>query len=153
MAGVSEYLERVEEALTLAGVEASASRSTTEGQWNLKRNDIEVWIDLWDAEDQGKVYFQVMSPLTHIPEGENLAAFLRELLDINYQVIEAYLVTFKNGCYVKTIREAEHMTKESIFLSIYRVGYYAEQFQQKLIERYGVTKLLLREEESNGTAS
>lgn len=144
------FISIVEKGIELTGVDPVLARSEAEGQWNLMNGDLEVWIDLWNAEDQGKIYYQVMCPLVYIPK-DNELEFLRELLDINYQTIEAYLVTFKEGVYIKVIREADFILAEEVSLSITRVGYYGDMFSKAFMEKFKAQKLILQHnaEENN----
>jgi len=141
---LEKLISIVESGIQFSGVDPILARSEAEGQWNLMNGDLEVWIDLWNAEDQGKIYFQVMCPLVYIPK-ENEQEFLRELLDINYQTIEAYLVTFKEGVYVKVIREADFLSAEEVSISITRVGYYGDMFLKAFTEKYKAQKLILQQ--------
>jgi hypothetical protein len=146
MEDLQKYYAIVEEGIKQAGVDPELCRSETEGQWNLKRHESEVWIDVWPAENEGgHTYFQVMTPLVEIPQ-ENETAFYRELLDLNYQMVGASLVTYKNGAYVKFTGEVATMTPEQVAVAMQRVGYYGYHFEQGFIKRFNTKKLEHRDD-------
>jgi hypothetical protein len=140
MEDLQKYYQVVEEGIRLAGVDPELCRSQTEGQWNLKRAESDIWIDVWPVEQEGNTYFQVMTPLVSIPE-ENTEAFYRELLDLNYQMVGACFVTFKQGVYVKITREVEHLTPEQVMLCLSRVGHYGQIFEEGFKKKFPVGKL------------
>jgi hypothetical protein len=140
MEDLSKYYIIIEEGIRMAGVDPELCRSNTEGQWNLKRGETELWIDLWYVEQENHTYFQVMTPLVSIPE-ENKETFYRELLDLNYQMIGAHFVTYKDGVYVKITKEAETLTAEELVLILNRVGYYGEVFEDGFKKKFQAKKL------------
>lgn len=140
MEDLKKYYEIVEQGIKLAGVDAELCRSHTEGQWNLKRAESDIWIDVWPVEQEGNTYFQVMTPLVEIPEVDT-EAFYRELLDLNYQMVAACFVTFKNGVYVKITREVETLTAEDVMLCLSRVGHYGQIFEEGFKKKFQTKKL------------
>jgi hypothetical protein len=137
---ISKYYEVVEKGIEMAGVDPELCRSNTDGQWNLKRGQTELWIDLWYVEQENHTYFQVMTPLVAIPE-ENKEVFYRELLDLNYQMIGSHFVTYKDGVYVKITKEAETLSPEELVLILNRIGYYGEVFEDGFIKKFNTRKL------------
>jgi hypothetical protein len=140
MEDLNKYYLIVEEGIRLAGVDPELCRSNQEGQWNLKRGETELWVDLWYVEEENHTYFQVMTPLVSIPE-ENKEAFYRELLDLNYQMIGSHFVTYKDGVYIKITKEAETLTSDELVLILNRIGYYGEVFEEGFIKKFGTHKL------------
>jgi hypothetical protein len=137
-----EFSERVEEALKMAGIDPILCRSEAEGQWNLKKDDLEVWIDLLPIEQNDRTYLQIMSPIALVP-ADNTLAFLSELLEINYQIIDASFWVFEGGAYLKIMREIDTLRADDVLLAINRVGYYASVVEKDLTEKYKVERILL----------
>ncbi len=137
-----EFSERVEEALKMAGIDPILCRSEAEGQWNLKKDDLEVWIDLLPIEQNDRTYLQIMSPIALVP-ADNTLAFLSELLEINYQIIDASFCVFEGGAYLKIMREIDTLRADDVLLAINRVGYYASVVEKDLTEKYKVERILL----------
>ena len=138
-----EFSARVEEALKMAGIDPVLSRSEAEGQWNLKKDDLEVWIDLLPIEQNDRTYLQIMSPIALVPT-DNPFPFMAELLEINYQIIDASFCVFEGGAYLKIMREIENLDAEDVLLAINRVGYYASVMEKELTEKYKVDKIQLQ---------
>jgi hypothetical protein len=140
MEDLNKYYIIVEEGIRQAGVDPELCRSNSEGQWNLKRGNTELWVDLWYVEEENHTYFQVMTPLVSLPD-ENKEVFYRELLDLNYQMISACFVTYKDGVYIKITKEAETLSPEELVLCLSRVGYYGEVFEEGFIRKFQAKKL------------
>ncbi|MDQ3072422.1 MAG: YbjN domain-containing protein [Bacteroidota bacterium] len=136
----ANYYSLVEEGITKIGVDAALCRSDEEGQWNLRTNTLELWVDLWYVEQENRVYFQVMTPMFSIPD-EKTEQFYREILDINYQLINAAFVTYQGGIYLKQIMEANFLTSDEVALNLQRIGFYGEKFKEPFLGRYKVKKL------------
>jgi hypothetical protein len=146
MEDLLKYYSIVEEGIRQAGVDPELCRSQTEGQWNLKRHESDVWVDVWPVEQEGRTYFQVMTPLVEIPTEDN-ERFYRELLDLNYQMVGASLVTYKNGAYVKFTGEVDFLTAELMAVVMNRVGYYGQVFEQGFIKKFNTKKLEHRDDD------
>ena len=140
MEDLTKYYAIVEEGIRQAGVDPELCRSNTEGQWNLKRGDTELWVDLWHVPEEAHTYFQAMTPLVTLPE-ENKEGFYREMLDLNYTMIGSHFVTYKDGVYIKITKEAETLNTDEIVFILSRVGYYGALFEGGFIKKFGVRKL------------
>jgi hypothetical protein len=130
----------VEEGIKMTQVKPEQCRSKTEGQWNLKRLNTDIWVDLWHVDEEDKNYFQVMTPLVQLPQ-EGREEFFKELLDLNYQLISGSFVTYKDGVYVKATLDAETITPDIVFMLLNRIGHYGNIFEEGLIKRYNTAKL------------
>jgi len=141
MEDLNKYYEIVEEGIRQSGVDPELCRTEhNEGQWNLKRGETELWVDLWHVEEENHTYFQVMTPVVSIPE-DNKEKFYREMLDLNYQMIGAYFVTYKDGVYIKITKEAETLTPSELVILMNRVGYYGEVFEEGFKRKFEAKKL------------
>lgn len=140
MEDIQKFYDIVEQGFVMAGVKPEQCRSKTEGQWNLKRLHTDLWVDLWHMAEEGKTYFQIMTPLVQIPE-ENKEQFLQELLDLNYQLVAAWFVTYKNGVYIKVTKDADTITPEEVFILLNRIGHYGSIFEEGLMKRFNVSKI------------
>ncbi|EJF52755.1 protein of unknown function (DUF1821) [Saprospira grandis DSM 2844] len=135
------YYETIEAAIAKLGIDPVSSRGKEkEGLWTLTKKDIMVWIDLWEIEREGRPYFQVMSPLFHVPEDEKLRTELfAELLQINDRLYGGVaFTTFKKWIYLKTIREADGLSADEAHNSIMRVGTYAERHGEALANKFNI---------------
>ncbi len=135
MEDLSNYYGVVEECIGRLGVEPAQCRGEKDGQWNLKKGEISVWIDLWHIELEGRAYFQVMTPILQVPE-KNKEALYEELLSLNDSLFGVAFTIYKNWVYLKVIREAMGMDANEAFAMLTRVGNYADDYTNKLQEKY-----------------
>jgi len=142
---LNKYYVLVEQAISMAGIEPALCRTAEEGQWSFGTGNIEIWVDLWYIESEDRTYFQVMSPIGMIP-AEGREDFYRELLDLNYQMIDVNFVSYKDGIYIKSIREVNFLTPEAMSLTINRVGYYGLLHEKHIIQKYKLAKIEYQEE-------
>lgn len=144
MEQIEEYYKRVEDSIALAGIDPVLTRSETEGQWNLLKDTLEVWIDVMHVEQNGRTYFQVMSPICEVPDHRK-EEFYKEMLDLNYQMIDAHFVTFQEGAYIKIMREIDNMKPEDMLLAMNRVGHYGSIYEEEFIKKYETAKITHKE--------
>lgn len=138
---MKKYYDIVEAGIREAGVDPELCRSTsTAGQWNLKRGETELWVDVWHVEEDGHTYFQVMTPIVSLPE-EGREAMYHEMLSLNYQMVGATFVIYKEGVYIKNTKEAETLQPQEVVLVLNRVGYYGEVFEDGFKKKFNATKL------------
>jgi len=137
MEDLKHYYDMVESSIKELGIDPAACRGEQPGQWSLKKGSASVWIDVWHIESEGRGYFQVLSPVMQIPT-TNLEAFYQELLELNYTLYGVAFVKFKDWVYVKLIRETDGLEQKEAVATINRVGWYADEYDDKLKVKYGV---------------
>lgn len=140
MAVLENYYQMVDNVIRNLGVDPDQCRGEQPGQWNLKRGSASVWVDVWNIQtDNGdRGYFQVMAPVMEIPV-DNLGAFCKELLEINHTLYGVAFTINKNWCYIKMIREVEGLDENEVSAMLNRVGFYADDYDDKLKAKYGLT--------------
>lgn len=137
MENLQHYYQMVENCITELGVDPAICRGEQAGQWSLKKGSASVWIDLWHIEKEGRAYFQVLAPVMQVPPN-NQQAFFQELLEINYTLYGVAFVKFNDWIYVKYIREADGLEQKEIGATMNRVGWYADEYDDKLKVKYGM---------------
>ena len=130
------YYKIVENCIQRLGVDPALCRGEKPGQWNLKKNNTDVWIDLWYIEREQRPYYQVMAPVIQVPE-QNKAVLFEELLTINDQLYGVAFTLYKDWVYLKVIREVQGMDEDEAFAMLTRIGNYADDYKQKLAIKYG----------------
>jgi hypothetical protein len=132
------YFQMVENCISALGVDPASCRGEQEGQWNLRRGSASVWVDVWNIEMEGgpRGYFQCMAPVVEIP-ADNQAAFFKELLEINHTLYGVAFTIQSNWAYIKMIREVEGLEEAEISAMLSRVGFYADDYDDKLQAKYG----------------
>ncbi len=131
----SQY-QMIERVIRRLGVDPEEARGQKEGQWNLNKGQVPVWVDLWYIDAEGRLFFQVMCPVLELPLPELRMAFSEELLRIN-DVLFGSTFTLRDGwAWVKSIREADGLDESEAELIIRRIGYYGEKYRKKLEGHY-----------------
>lgn len=133
------YYEVVEGCINDLGVNPVDCRGEKPGQWTLRKGSATVWIDLWNIPQEERAYYQVMSPIFAIPQDAEMRNNLfAELLSINDRLYGVAFTTFKEGIFIKVIREADGMDATEAQAMLLRVGNYADQYRKELADKYGV---------------
>lgn len=137
---IEHYYRMVEEVLNDYKIDVPAARGEQPGQWNLKLGSASVWVDVFQSRDaNGSItnygYLQVMSPVSDVPVN-NQHLFTKELLEANHSLYGVAFTIFKEKAYIKSIRELQGLDKSEIVSTFDRVGIYADEWDDKLKERY-----------------
>lgn len=140
MEDLNKYYSKVDEAITLVGIDPELCRGKEDGQWNLMSEDLEVWIDVMYVEESESTYFQVMAPVCQLPSSM-LAEFCQEVLEINYQLVDAAFVVFNDGAYLKVMRDAKNLSTDDMFTALNRIGFYGSYYSKELMTKYKAEKI------------
>lgn len=133
---VQDYYALVEACIRELGVDPVTCRGQKEGQWDLQKGSASVWIDVIQHEN-GWIYFQCMAPVCKIPtDTSKKIEFYEEILEKNHQLFGVGLTKYKEGIYIKTIREMENIDKSEILAQINRIGNYADDLDDYFNEKY-----------------
>lgn len=144
---MQKYFDIIEQALQVIGVDPANARNAEEGQWSIFRDEIEVFVDVWSTgkEPQWNYYFkeedipvlQVIAPITTLPVFD-LDDFYEELLELNRHLFYASFVVNKreNMLAVKYRMTGLELDVDDAVQAIESVGYYAEYFQPRLIQKF-----------------
>jgi len=124
-----EIVSRVEAALKTLGIEPSEAK-TGEGQYNINKDQrTEVMVDVW--EENERVFFQVMSPVTKLND-EGRVEVLKMLLEENHGMVEAAFTLINSQIVVKeTIECSAFFNQERALSTITRIAFYSEAYQAR----------------------
>ena len=136
MEDLKKYYTMVESIIEGLGVDPVTSRGKEEGSWRLTRGSAKVWLDLWHLEKEGRAYFQAMSPVMEQPTTQKEALY-EELLQINDQLFSCAFTIYNGWIWLKVIREVDNMDESEAKAQILRIGSYADQYDDYLINKYG----------------
>jgi hypothetical protein len=139
MENLQYYYDMIDSCIRDMGVDPALCKGDKPGQWNLKRGSASVWIDVWHIEQENRGYFQVLAPVMQVPP-VNQQAFFQELLELNYTFYGVAFVKHNDWIYVKLIRECDGMEQKEAAATITRVGWYADEYDDKLKVKYGVVE-------------
>lgn len=133
---LQEISPLIENSLAGLKVDPAMCRGQKPGQWSYKLKDASVWIDVFSSDaNQGKWYFQVMSPLCALP-ARKTAEFYQDLLEINYQMYGSWMCKKDGWIYVLTLRETANIDQSEIDASLDRVAFYSTDYYSKLSFKY-----------------
>ncbi len=126
----------VEQILLSIGVDPALARMNVESGfgWNFKRGSALIEIYIAQAEDTA--YFQVLSPLLHLPL-TNLLPLYRRLLEINLQITNAAFGVYQDIVYIFSERRLEGMDAQEANMIINMVAQYADEFDDRLLSEFG----------------
>jgi len=137
---IQHYYTMVEEVMTSFKIDPTTARGDQAGQWNLRLGSASVWVDVFQQKDaNGNLvqngYLQVLAPICDVPV-ENQHLFTRELLEINHSLYGVAFTIFKEKAYIKSIRELQGLESTEIASTFNRVGIYADEWDDKLKQKY-----------------
>lgn len=135
-ANTGQYAGMVEQILLSIGVDPALARMNVESGfgWNFKRGSALIEIYIAQAEDTA--YFQVLSPLLHLPL-TNLLPLYRRLLEINLQITNAAFGVYQDIVYIFSERRLEGMDAQEANTIINMVAQYADEFDDRLLSEFG----------------
>lgn len=125
---LSPYYTVVEAALQKNGVDPVAVRGAKPGQWSIWREHINVMVDVWFIEREGRPYFQVMAPMLSLKNAHTPSLY-REVLEANDRLYGVSFTIYQDILWLKTIRECEGLDIEEAFAAILRVGAYGLEYE------------------------
>jgi hypothetical protein len=143
-----------EDAIQTLGVNPEETRCEDEGQWILERENVEIYIDIWQPqehnqweyfkEDEPTAIFQVVAPVCFIPEDKELLhQFMEELLYINHHMFYgSFTVNTQEGmAAIRFKRLVEGANRVEMIEPIESIGFYAENLAEYMSKKYGVKKI------------
>ncbi len=133
---MQQYINIIEDAIKLIGIDPTTCRGEKPGQWNLVKGSANVWLDLWHVEQEKRVYFQAKAPVISLQGVNNVGALCQEMLEINHSLYGCAFTIYKDFAYVKVIREADGLDANEANAMILRVGSYADQYDDYLKGKY-----------------
>ncbi len=133
---LQEIAPLIETSLAGLKVDPALCRGEKPGQWSYKVKDATVWIDVFTSDiNQGKWYFQVMSPLCAVPNRKS-AEFFQDLLEINHKLYGCSMCKKDGWLYVMVLRETVNIDQSEIDASMDRVSFYSSDYFAKLSFKY-----------------
>lgn len=124
-----QILALVENTLKTLGIEPEQAKMA-EGQFNINKDkNTEVLIDVW--EENNRVFFQVLSPVTKINDVSR-AEVLKMLLEENHGLVEASFALAHDDIIIKETMECSaFFNQERALSTITRIAFYCELYKEK----------------------
>jgi hypothetical protein len=102
--------------------------------WNFRHGSAVIEVYIHDNEDG--TYFQVLSPIMHLPQA-GLLPLYRRMLETNLQMTSAALGVYQDTVYIFTERPLDGLDSVEIESTIARVTAYADDLDNKLVAEFG----------------
>lgn len=130
------YARTVEQILSSIQVDLNRARMKTDNGfgWSFQRGS--AVIEIFVSEQNGVGYFQVLSPIMHLPIN-GLLPLYRRLLELNLQMSNACLGLYLDVVYVFSERPLQGMDGNEANDIINLVASYADDFDDKLVSEFG----------------
>jgi hypothetical protein len=133
---LQEITPMIEGSLVGLKLDPAACRGQKPGQWSCKVKDATIWIDVFSMEvNQGKWYFQVMSPLCKVPN-RKAAEFMQDMLEMNHNTYGSWMTKKGEWFYVMCLRETHNLDQSEIDATMDRVAFYSTDYYSKLSFKY-----------------
>ncbi len=126
---LQDLIIKIEIAISKLGINPGQAKQA-EGQYNISKDQkVQIYVDAF--EENGSVFFQILSPFMNIPSN-NPTDFLKKLLSENHGLVEASFAIIDNSVYIKhTVEEKGQLTEDAVIVSLQRIAYYTELFSEK----------------------
>lgn len=136
--GLAAVAARIDSILHAVGVDPSQARmddgSGRSFVWQFQRGTALVEVLL--LNEDGKQFFQVCSPVLHLPQ-DGLLRFYRRLLEYNMQLSGAAFAVYRDVVYVVNERELIGLDDSEAHAMIDTVAGFADTLDDKLVSEYG----------------
>ena len=115
---------------------AQARMAETQGGygWSFQRGS--ALIEVYLAQQDEREYFQVLSPIMHLPPG-NLLPFYRRLLELNLSLTNASLGVYLDVVYVFNERPVAGLDANEANFIITQIAEYADDLDNQLVNEFG----------------
>ena len=126
----------VENILVALGVEPTRARMEVQQGygWSFQRGS--ALIEVYIAEQNGREYLQVLSPLIHLPAG-GLLPFYRRLLELNLSLTNASLWVYQDVVYVFNERPLSGLDAGEADFIIKQISEYAADLDNQFLNEFG----------------
>ncbi|TVR20496.1 MAG: hypothetical protein EA396_10530 [Anaerolineaceae bacterium] len=134
---LDDHAETVESILHGLGVPIDSARMPDVDNgygWHFKRGSAIIEIYTIEADAQG--YFQVLSPIMHLPQ-TGLLPLYRRLLENNLQMTNASFGVFNDVVYVFNERPLQDLDPGEVEGIMTMVAGYADDFDNELVNEFG----------------
>lgn len=134
--GPQAHVSMVEQVLGGFGIDPNQSRlQTDEGYgWSFRRGSAVIEVYITQQGNEG--YFQVLSPIMHLPQS-GLLPLYRRMLEMNLKLTNAALGVHQDVVYVFSERALNGMDAQEAQQIITLVAAYADDTDDSLVSEFG----------------
>jgi hypothetical protein len=133
---LNDYAHTVESILLSLNIDPKQAKLKTDDGfgWNFQWGS--ATIEVYVREHDGKGYFQVLSPIMHLP-GSGLLQLYRRLLELNLQLTTASIGIYYDVVYIFSERMLEGLDSVEAQHTIGLVAAYADELDNQLVSEFG----------------
>lgn len=133
---LQQHATIVEGILASIGVDPNIARMETQNGygWTFQRGS--ALIEVYIAQQEGREYLQVLSPLMHIPQA-GLLPLYRRLLELNLSLTNASLGVYLDVVYVFNERPLAGLDGTEANFIISQISEYADDLDNQLVNEFG----------------
>lgn len=133
---LEKHAATVQSILASIGVDPNrAKMDTDEGfGWSFQRGS--ALIEIYIAEQEGREYLQLLSPILHLPAG-GLLPLYRRLLELNLSLTNASLGVYLDVVYVFSERPLAGLDSAEADFIIKQISEYADTIDNQLRNEFG----------------
>ncbi len=149
---LSELIENVERAIRNMGLSEEESMADENGQWILLKNEMPVYIDVWQDQEstpwnyfvfkEDPRVFQITIPFTYAPTLKR-NEFLQELLIVNLNLMYGKFSYNEkdNACVLSYRVSGSSFQADCLGLVIDALAYYSEMAYHVLKDEFGLKRI------------
>ncbi len=132
---MKQYTDIVEQGIREIGLDPDTFRGDLDGEWSIRLGENDLWIDLWEDELSGQVYFQVVAPVFDVAQLMP-RVFYEELLNLNLEMCGVAFCLHGKKVVLKSTRTATGLDVEEVYSILLIMGKYVKSFSRVLSDKY-----------------
>jgi hypothetical protein len=132
---IETYAQTVQQILAGLGINPDQVRSQTEEgySWTFRRGSAK--IEVYVSQNETGGFFQVLSPIMHLPQN-GLLPLYRRLLELNLQLVNISLGVYLDVVYVYSERPLDGLDIVEANAIINAVATWADELDDKLVSEF-----------------
>jgi hypothetical protein len=132
---IETYAQTVQQILAGLGINPDQVRSQTEEgySWTFRRGSAK--IEVYVSQNETGGFFQVLSPIMHLPQS-GLLPLYRRLLELNLQLVNISLGVYLDVVYVYSERPLDGLDIVEANAIINAVATWADELDDKLVSEF-----------------
>mgnify|MGYP000055664643 CR=1 FL=1 len=126
----------VEQNLASIGIDPSRARMNSDSGYGWSIQISSALIEIYLAEQEERVYLQVLSPLIHIPPS-SIGPLFRRLLELNLSIPNASFGIYLDVIYIFNERPLDSLDTDMMKFNITHIATYANNLDHQLVNEFG----------------
>ena len=133
MVNLAVYEKMINEFISSLGIDPEQCRRRPRPLWSLYKGSALVYIELFKADNID--FIEASCPIMKLPS-RNLLVFYRKLLELNFQLLGVKFLIRDEWVYLSENRQVLGMEFAELKAMVERVGSFADQWDDPLIEEF-----------------